>query len=49
MGHVQNPPVSKSDQPNLKTAYQSRVRVWGKSDSEKLIKNKQKNFKKFIK
>ena len=34
-GHVQNPTASKSTQSNLKTAYQSRVRVWGNSDSEK--------------
>ena len=46
LGHVQNPPAikinprskstrSKSTQPNLRTAYQSRVRVRGNSDSKK--------------
>ena len=46
MGHVQNPPAikihprskstrSKSTQSNLRTAYKSRVRVSGNSDSEK--------------
>ena len=40
-GHVQNPPAikihprSKSTQSNLRTAYQSRVRVKGNTDSEK--------------
>ena len=45
MGHVQNPPASKSTQSKLRTAYQSKVRVRGNSDSEKKIKNKQKNSK----
>ena len=41
MGNVQNPPAikiyprSESTQSNLRTAYQSRVRVRGNSDSEK--------------
>ena len=44
MGHVQNPPASKSTrlkstQSNLRTAYQSMVRVRGNSDIEKKIKN----------
>ena len=41
---------SKSTQSKLRTAYQSRVRVRGNSDSEKKIKNKQNIFlNKFIK
>ena len=35
MGHVQIHPHSKSTQSNLRTAYQSRVRVRGNSDSKK--------------
>ena len=40
MGHVQNPPAFiihplKSTKSNLRTAYQSKVRVRGNSDSKK--------------
>ena len=50
MGHVQNPPASKSTrskstQSNLRTAYQSRV--WGKTGSKKHIKTNKENSKKF--
>ena len=48
MEHVKNPPRSKSTrskstQSNLRTAYQSRVRVRGNSDSEKKIEKFQIN------
>ena len=35
LGHVQNPPAFKIFPVNPKTAYRSRVRVRGNSDSEK--------------
>ena len=40
MGHVQNPPASKSTQSNSLNTYRSRVKVRGINDSKKYMKNK---------